>query len=266
MPQPRPGRPHRPPPFAPPLAVRRIGILLGALLLAALPAGPGTARDRLPDPAALGALALIPHPAAGLVHPGLLVHPGFGLGALHGGIGAHGALAVFGEDGAVIAIGAGSGLHAHPFGLRHGIRVFRPAAHVPLVLAGGPAVVPGVPGRYEERAVGEGRYQIRSPAGGVGYQVRDRGASSPGYEAQPLPVGRVVVDVEPAEAEVWLNGRKLASESPGHFEWSLVEGRYPVEVRAPGRREFRREVVVEPGRHTELRVVLEPEPLRRSGR
>ncbi len=243
-------------------------LLLGGLALLLLPAVPGAARDRFPDPAALGALALIPHPAPALVHPGFRLHPhpGFGFDPAHGGFGAHGGLAVFDAAGGVIGLGAAPGPGLHPFGLRHGIRIFRPSAHVPLVLAGGAVGVPGVPGRYEERSVGEGRYQIRTPTGGVGYRVRDRGASSPGYDAEPVPVGRVVVDVEPTDAEVWLNGRKLAPSASGHFEWSLVEGRYPLEVRAAGRRTFRREVVVEPGRHTELRVRLEPQPEARKRR
>ncbi len=246
--------------------------VLGLLLCAALP---GTAHDRVPDPAALGALALIPHPVAARVHPGVVVLPDFGVtplpvhfGPVHG-LAGHGALLAVDGRGAAVAIGAGPVLAAHPFGLRHGIRVFHADAHVPLVLAGAataPGVVPVAPGRYEQRSVGEGRYQIRTPAGGAAWQVRERGSASPGYDVQPTPVGRVVVDVEPPEAEVRLDGRPLSPGSPGHFEWSLVEGRYPLDVRAPGHLDFRREVVVEPGRSTELRVKLEPLPPRRSGR
>jgi serine/threonine protein kinase len=70
-------------------------------------------------------------------------------------------------------------------------------------------------------------------------------------------MGALAVDVKPADAEILVNDRKVANQSP--FTIELDGGNYVVTVRAPGYKEMIRPVRIEAGAQVEEAFVLEQE-------
>jgi tetratricopeptide (TPR) repeat protein len=73
-------------------------------------------------------------------------------------------------------------------------------------------------------------------------------------------LGDLVLDVEPAGAEIWLDGAAIGT-APLAGEVALDPGAHRVEVRAEGREPYARDLEVAAGQRLDLRVVLEaPRP------
>jgi hypothetical protein len=67
--------------------------------------------------------------------------------------------------------------------------------------------------------------------------------------------GDLLVSTSPKSAEIYLDGQRVAV---GRFEAPVAAGYYPLEVRSPGFLSQRATVLVEPGKNTNLPVVLLP--------
>lgn len=61
------------------------------------------------------------------------------------------------------------------------------------------------------------------------------------------PGGRLVIEVEPRDAAVFVDGLRLTTRGPHGFEIGLLAGRHRVDVRHPGRRPWSQDVEVPPG-------------------
>jgi len=72
------------------------------------------------------------------------------------------------------------------------------------------------------------------------------------------PAGRVRVEVEPPNAEVLVDGNPVRRRGDAPHEVGLLEGVHQIQVRAPGHREHREEVMVRGGSATNLTVRLQP--------
>jgi hypothetical protein len=61
------------------------------------------------------------------------------------------------------------------------------------------------------------------------------------------PGGRLVIEVEPRDAEVFVDGLKLTTRGPHGFEIGVLAGRHRLDVRRAGRRPWSQDVDVPPG-------------------
>jgi hypothetical protein len=61
------------------------------------------------------------------------------------------------------------------------------------------------------------------------------------------PGGRLVIEVEPRDAEVYVDGMRLTNRSEQGFDLGLLAGRHRVDVRRPGSEPWGQEVDVPPG-------------------
>ncbi len=68
--------------------------------------------------------------------------------------------------------------------------------------------------------------------------------------------GTLVIRVQPANADVWVDGDRWESSDDGQFELHLPPGRHRVEVARPGFRRFATDVEVRDGESTPLNVSL----------
>lgn len=76
------------------------------------------------------------------------------------------------------------------------------------------------------------------------------------------PGGRLVVEVEPKDAEVYVDGMRLGTRGEHGFEIGLLAGRHRVDVRGAGMQPWSQDVDVPPGGGLLVRVELVPEPVR----
>ncbi|GAF83687.1 unnamed protein product, partial [marine sediment metagenome] len=91
------------------------------------------------------------------------------------------------------------------------------------------------------------------------YDYRHDPSESRPMEIGPVtPAGRVRVEVEPPDAEVLVDGNPVRRRGDAPYEVGLLEGVHQIEVRAPGHREHREEVMVHGGSATNLTVRLQP--------
>ena len=76
------------------------------------------------------------------------------------------------------------------------------------------------------------------------------------------PAGRVVIEVQPADAAVFVGAVQLTSRTEHGYEIGLLAGRHRVDVRRTGMKSWSQEVEVPPGGGLLVRVVLEHLPER----
>ena len=76
------------------------------------------------------------------------------------------------------------------------------------------------------------------------------------------PGGRLVIEVRPADALVYVDAMQLKSKSDQGYEIGLLAGRHRVDVRRKGMQPWGQEVEVPPGGGILVSVQLEPSPSR----
>jgi hypothetical protein len=81
---------------------------------------------------------------------------------------------------------------------------------------------------------------------------------TPWYKDEmPIPAGRVVLLVDPLDAEVFVNGLPLGRNNDLSFEAGLLQGNYEVEVKADGYQTQRRKVEIRGGEIIRLTIRLD---------
>jgi hypothetical protein len=87
----------------------------------------------------------------------------------------------------------------------------------------------------------------------------------PGYEPEipwyedepPVPAGRVLMLVEPMQAEVTVNGYSLQRHPDLSYQVSLLQGEHRLEVTAEGYLPFQRSVLIQGGEQLRLTIRLQ---------
>jgi hypothetical protein len=74
--------------------------------------------------------------------------------------------------------------------------------------------------------------------------------------ASPATIGTLTLHVQPANAEVWIDGERWVSSDQGHFVIQLSEGPHRIEVTSAGYREYSSEIPVRDGETVPLNVSL----------
>jgi hypothetical protein len=72
----------------------------------------------------------------------------------------------------------------------------------------------------------------------------------------PATIGTLTLHVQPANAEVWIDGERWVSSNQGRFIIQLPEGPHQIEVRSAGYREYSSEIQVRDGESVPLNVSL----------
>lgn len=80
----------------------------------------------------------------------------------------------------------------------------------------------------------------------------------PWYEKEmPIPAGRVMLLVEPMQAEVFVNGYPLKRHPDLSYEVSLLEGEHQIEITAEGYGIYRRSIEIRGNERIRLTIRLE---------
>ena len=68
--------------------------------------------------------------------------------------------------------------------------------------------------------------------------------------------GRIVLEVQPGSAEVYINGHEVSQRDDRTFQEGVLVGAHTIEVGAPGYQTYYNEVDVQPGRAVRLKINL----------
>ena len=86
-------------------------------------------------------------------------------------------------------------------------------------------------------------------------------SSDPYYDTKGAPgSGWIVIEVEPPEAAVYIDGHKLEPQADNTYEEGVLAGRHKVEARKGGYRDYIRFVDVPPGAKETLTIQMKKIP------